>query len=211
MSVPKSTAPWLNPGETLVCFGDSLTEQQGYVPILQKELGAKGINVINAGLGGDKTPHALTRLAADVLSRKPDAVSLFFGHNDCIIGCGEWRDEPVVSPLTFAENLKWIIHLCRMKCGIKKFSINTMADRMEGVQFHKFGDCRTPYCQAARLVADDMNTLLVPLDSIFAELWAKNRSNATPEGLLYTYDGLHMNRSGYEVIADAMLREWNMK
>lgn len=211
MSIPKEEGPWLYGGETLLCFGDSLTAAaNGYVKFLQETLQLRGVRVINAGLGGDKTPQALTRLKADVIEKKPDAVSIFFGNNDAVIGRGVWRDEPVVSPRTFEENLKWIIHLCRLLGGIRKFSINTLTNRMEGRSYLDFGDIRREYCQAARRAADDMNTRLVPLDAVFADLREKNYARLSPEGLLYTRDGLHMNEEGYRIIADAMLREWNM-
>ena len=163
-----------------------------------------------AGLGGDKTPQALSRLRSDVIDRKPDAVSIFFGNNDAVIGRGEWRDEPLVSPVTFGENLQWIIHLCRLQGGIRKFSINTLTDRMEGQQYLDFGDCRGEYCLAARRTADLMNTLLVPLDAVFRDLRERNIARISPEGLLYTRDGIHMNDEGYRIIAETMLREWNL-
>ena len=211
MSIPKEEGPWLHAGDVLVCFGDSLTASaNGYVKFLQETLQLRGIQVINAGYPGDKTPYALTRLRKDVIEKKPTAVSLFFGNNDAIIGRGIWRDEPRISPLTFEENLKWIIHLCRLLGGIEKFSINTLTNRMEGRQFLDFGDTRAAYCLAARNAADAMNARLVPLDSVFAELREKNFARVSPEGLLYTSDGLHMNEAGYRIIAETMLREWKM-
>ena len=211
MSIPKHNGPWLKGGDVLVCFGDSLTAAgNGYVKFLQETLQLRGVNVINAGYPGDKTPYALTRLRTDVIAKKPTAVSLFFGNNDAIIGRGIWRDEPIISPLTFEENLKWIIHLCRLLGGIEKFSINTLTLRMEGKQFLDFGDVRPAYCQAARNAADAMNALLVPLDAVFAELREKNYARISSDGLLYTTDGLHMNEEGYRIIARTMLREWSM-
>jgi len=211
MSIPKEEGPWLHAGQTVLCFGDSLTAAaNGYVKYLQEKLQFRGIQVINAGLGGDKTPQALSRLRTDVIDRKPDAVSIFFGNNDAVIGRGEWRDEPLVSPVTFGENLQWIIHLCRLQGGIRKFSINTLTDRMEGKQYLDFGDCRGEYCLAARRTADLMNTVLVPLDAVFRDLRERNIDRISPEGLLYTRDGIHMNDEGNRIIADTMLREWNL-
>ena len=211
MSIAREEGPWLRAGETLLCFGDSLTAAaKGYVKTLQDELQFRGVKVLNAGLGGDKTPLALTRLKTDVIDRKPDAVSIFFGNNDSLIGRGEWRDEPVISPLTFEENLKWIIHLCRLLGGIRKFSINTVTGRLEGRLYHEFGDLLREYCLAARRAADSMSARLVPLDTVFADLREKNRGSTSPEGLLYTKDGLHMNDEGYAIIARTMLREWNL-
>ena len=211
MSIPKPEGPWLQSGETLVCFGDSLTAAaNGYVKFLQEKLQFRGIKVVNAGLGGDKTPQALTRLQKDVIDLQPSAVSIFFGNNDAVIGRGIWRDEPTVSPQTFQDNLKWIIHLCRLRSSIRKFSINTLTNRMEGRSYLNFGDCLTPYNQAARKAADDMNACLVPLDAVFARLREENYARMSPEGLLYTKDGVHMNEDGYRIVADTMLREWNM-
>jgi len=211
MSIPKAEGPWLHEGETLVCFGDSLTAAaEGYIAFLRQALEPRGIRVVNAGLPGDKTPAALTRLKTDVIAAKPDAVSIFFGNNDALIGRGVWRDEPGISPLTFEENLKWIVHLCRLQGGIGKFSINTVAPRLEGAQFLDFGEVNLAYCRAARNAADAMNTLLVPLDSAFTLLREENRSRMSPEGLLYTRDGLHMNNEGCRIIAEFMLREWRM-
>ena len=135
------TQKFLEPGETLVCFGDSLTHADpGYVSILQERLPEN--KIINAGVGGDKTPTAFMRFQRDVIDLKPTAVSIFFGTNDAVIGRGVWRDEPVVSPQTFGENLKWIIHLCRLQGGIRKFSINTIPNRPEGRAYLEIGDLR---------------------------------------------------------------------
>lgn len=210
--VPKDDKPFLLPGETLVCFGDSLTQaKEGYVSVLQKELEKRSIKVINAGLGGDKTPAALTRLQEKVIDLAPDAVSLFFGSNDALIGKGKWRDEPVVDPVTYEDNLCWIIHLCRLRSEkIRKFSINTILPRFEGHVYREFGLCSTPYCQAARRAADRMNARLVSLDVLFERLWQQNAAKASQDGLLYTIDGCHMTPEGYEIIAEAMLKEWNL-
>ena len=210
--VPKDDKPFLLPGETLVCFGDSLTQaKEGYVSVLQKELEKRSIKVINAGLGGDKTPAALTRLQEKVIDLAPDAVSLFFGSNDALIGKGKWRDEPTVDPVTYEDNLCWIIHLCRLRSEkIRKFSINTILPRFEGHVYREFGLCSTPYCQAARRAADRMNARLVSLDVLFERLWQLNAAKASQDGLLYTIDGCHMTPEGYEIIAEAMLKEWNL-
>jgi len=211
MSVPALEGPWLEAGDRLLCFGDSLTAaEDGYVKILQDKLESRDIRVINAGLGGDKTPQALTRLKSDVIDRNPTAVSIFFGNNDAVIGRGVWRDEPIVSPLTFEDNLKWIIHLCRLHGGIRKFSITTIAARMEGRRFSEYGDIRREYCLAARHAADAMDACLVPLDAVFTELREKNIGRFSGEGLLYTLDGLHLNAEGNRIAAETMLKAWNL-
>ena len=205
--IEKLTKPWLESRETLVCFGDSLTAAEpGYVSLLEAELAPKGIHVVNAGLGGDKTPQALTRLVADVLDRKPDAVSLFFGANDAVIGRGCWRDEPVVEPVTYRDNLVWMVHLCRQLGKVSRFSIAAPAGRLEGASWHEFGDIRREYALMARQAADLAGALFVPLDTVLDQ--ARDNMPATPQGLKLTVDGTHPNADGYRLIAETMLKTW---
>ena len=210
--VPIPDEPWLKEGETLLCFGDSLTSAKnpGYVEKLAAFLEPKGIRVLNAGEGGDKTPHALSRLQEAVLDLKPDAVSFFFGANDAVIGRGIWRDEPVVEPVTYRDNLVWMVHLCRLQSKkIRKFSIAAPTGRMEGASGVDFGDIRHDYCLAARRAAELADARFVPLDTRLDLV----RETMAPDekGLKLTKDGIHMTDQGYGLIADIMLETWRMK
>jgi len=201
--------PWLDKGEKLVCFGDSLTAaQDGYVKILEDKLKKQKIKVVNAGFGGDKTPAALARLRSDVIAQKPDAVSVFLGANDAAVGRGVWADEPRVEPAAYKSNLIWIIHLCRL-AGIKKFSIATPAWQFEGAALKNNGSVMPLYCIAAREAADEADARLVPLDAVFALEWQMHGSRSK-SGMLLTRDGTHMSPAGNELIAATMLSAWKM-
>jgi len=71
-------------GEAIICFGDSLTEGVGagpgedYPSVLSRQI---GFPVINAGQRGDTTAQALTRLADEVLNRRPRLVIILLGGN----------------------------------------------------------------------------------------------------------------------------------
>ena len=73
------------PYDIIICFGDSLTFGTGagpgmdYPAQLSKMIAQP---VINAGVPGDTTASALTRLQRDVLSRFPDVVLITLGGND---------------------------------------------------------------------------------------------------------------------------------
>ena len=199
--------PLLEKGEKLLCFGDSITASAtGYVKILQERLEKLGMEVINAGRGGDKTTWALTRLQNDVIERKPDAVSIFLGANDAAVGRGQWADEPIVSPEAYRCNLVWIIHLCRM-AGIEKFSITPPLYRFEGKTWAEHGDIMEPYRLAAREAADEMKVRLVPADIVFAEEWARHPGHT---GLLLTTDGTHLTEKGNQIVAETMLATWGI-
>jgi len=200
--------PWLGKNDKLICFGDSITASPtGYVSILREKLKKMKINVVNAGRGGDKTPWALTRLQHDVIEAKPDAVSIYLGANDSIIGRGRWADEPTVPVEAYKSNLIWMVHLCRL-AGISKLSITPPAWRFEGDAYIEHGDILTSYCLAAREAAAEMRTRFVPLDIAFAEEWARHPGHT---GLLLTTDGIHMTARGNAMIADTMLKAWNIK
>ena len=72
-------------GQTIVCFGDSLTEGVGagqgedYPSVLSRLIAAP---VVNAGHRGDTTAAALNRLARDVLDKNPRLVIVLLGGND---------------------------------------------------------------------------------------------------------------------------------
>jgi len=200
--------PWIEKGETLVCFGDSITAgNASYVRLLADALEPKGVKVVNAGLPGDKTPMALTRIR-DVSEQKPDAVVFFFGANDSVIGRGRWRDEPVVEPTTFRDNLVWMMYYLK-RTGVEKFSVVVPPGRCEGVGLSEFGSVCVAYQLAAREAADRMNAVLVPLDYVFAQAYKVGAPSE--RGLLMTTDGVHFSQKGKELASETMLEAWNMK
>ena len=198
--------PWLEANDTLVCFGDSITSEGGYVEMLQQSLKPMNINVINAGRGGDKTPWALTRFQ-QILDAKPSAISIYLGTNDSAIGRRRWADEPVVPPEAYKCNLIWMAYLAKL-AGITKISITPPAYRFEGESYAEFGDIMAPYRIAARDAADAAQCRFVPLDIVFAEEWARHPGHT---GLLLTRDGVHMTDTGNSLIAGAMLKAWRMQ
>lgn len=78
--------PLLKPGERLVFYGDSITEQRMYTKYVMAwctlHLPDAAITFRNAGWSGDTAPGGLGRLQRDVLSLKPNVVSIVFGMND---------------------------------------------------------------------------------------------------------------------------------
>ncbi|MBQ6597087.1 MAG: hypothetical protein IJH79_05995 [Lentisphaeria bacterium] len=197
---------FLAKGDMLVCFGDSLTfADPGYVSILREKL--SGNTVINAGKGGDKTVTALMRFQKDVLDLKPNALSIFFGVNDAVIGHGRWANEPMLSPEAYRSNIVWMIHTARLS-GISKVSVAAPFAEPEGEYFLEDGDCFAAYCLAARKAADEMNARIVPLDSMFRNEWRKHPGHT---GLLLTRDGVHPTPEGNRLIAETFLSAWRMK
>src|SRR5437867_12331161 len=92
--VPFVTAPEppkeLKGVRTIVTLGDSITQgganPGGYVWLLQKYLDTlnpnQAIRVVNAGISGHKSTDMAARFQRDVVSAKPDIVTISVGVND---------------------------------------------------------------------------------------------------------------------------------
>lgn len=88
----------------VVCFGDSITKR-GYPAELGKLL---GVDVVNAGVGGNTTTAGLKRMQRDVLDLTPRVVVIFFGTNDSRV------DAPKVHVTVdhYVANLRQMITRC---------------------------------------------------------------------------------------------------
>ena len=85
-------------GDKVAFLGDSITQQgksspSGYVNLVSSALAANGvkIEVIGAGISGHKSDQMLDRLERDVLSKKPQWMTLSCGVNDVWHGEKECR------------------------------------------------------------------------------------------------------------------------
>ena len=201
--------PFLKENDTLVCWGDSLTsDRNSYVGYLADELAPMNIKVINAGREGDKTPLALMRLETVLFKQEFDALAIFLGVNDAIIGRGRWADEPFISPQTYFDNMVWMISHIRTFLGDKKISVIVPYSPFEAEAHYEFGDCVCPYMEKARDVAALMKCRMVPLDLKYDEF--RKGKGPLAEKIL-TYDGVHPTRELGEFTADVILKSWNMK
>ena len=75
----------------IVTVGDSITEAGkypgGYVWLLQRYLNAlypdRPIEIVNAGIGGNKSTDMQARFQKDAIDQKPDLVMINVGVNEC--------------------------------------------------------------------------------------------------------------------------------
>ena len=80
----------LQPDDRIVFLGDSITQAgdrpNGYVDLVRKTIADKHANlnveVIGAGISGNKVPNLEARLDRDVLSKNPTRVMIYIGIND---------------------------------------------------------------------------------------------------------------------------------
>ncbi len=192
----------------VIFFGDSITElgvrPGGYVTrvdsLYKLEKNQDQFEIIGSGIGGNKIYDLYLRLEDDVLSKNPDVVVIYIGVNDVwhklSKGTGTDPDkfERFYSAILkkFKErNIKVV--LCTPAVIGEKTDFSNQLD----------GDLNR-YSTIIRELANKNNLPLVDLRKKFLEyLGAHNPKNE--EKNILTYDGVHLNATGNQFVAEQML------
>lgn len=204
----------LKDGLKLSFFGDSITMQGGYVRNIQKALRegegtrAMRIKVFKHGLNGGRVPTVpegkspwgdLGGTMQELLDRdKPNVVSIFLGVNDV------WHGKNGTTPEDFEAGLKKMIAMC--EAAGAKVVLSTLAVLQEdGAKLKPKCD---QYAALTRKVAAETGAALVDLRKAFVAYLQSNGTALQPDGRvkcrgkLLTYDGVHANAQGNEILAD---------
>jgi acyl-CoA thioesterase-1 len=160
-------------GESIICFGDSLTEGVGaiagedYPSVLSRQLGSP---VINAGVRGDTTAAALERLADEVLNKNPRLVILLLGGNDFL------RQRPRRET---RQNLEEIV---------RRVQAHDAMVVIAGIRLGVFGD---DYAEIFEQTAEQFGALYIP--QVMKGILTNSSLRSDP---------IHPNGAGYRLIAD---------
>lgn len=198
------------PHPPLVCLGDSITK--GYRPGVTKEetfssqleklLLEKGCKnqVLNVGIGGERTDQALHRFEKDVASKKPAMVLIMYGANDSYIDKG--KTSPRISKEQFATNLKELVQKCKKIGAIPLLMTSNSYGRKptnNGADKNP-NDLLSEFMVVTRLVAKESNTLLID----HFEFWSLADKSGTDVSK-WTTDQLHPNPLGHKKMAELIL------
>lgn len=206
---------------TIVAFGDSTTAPRGplrvYAARLQQQLSTRGQNVriINSGVGGNTTRHAMKRFKRDVLIHQPDTVIIQFGINDAAIDV--WKKPPATEPRVsredFRQNLRhFVTSLRKSGAHVILMTPNPLrwTAKLKDLYGHPPYDPNEPegfqfllkeYASDVRQLANAMSVELVDIDQIFRTAAAS--ADFTVDQLLL--DGMHPNDDGHALITQALL------
>lgn len=181
---------------TIVALGDSLTagygladQNQGFVPVLESWLKAKGHDVVvqNAGVSGDTTAGGLARVGW-ALGPEADGVIVTLGGNDLLRG---------IDPAASKANLDGILK----EAAARKLPVLLVAMKAPG----NFGpDYKAAFDAMYGELAAAYGTLLA--DDFFAGLRAAGADPADPASLaaFMQADGLHPNPEGVKLIVEGL-------
>jgi lysophospholipase L1-like esterase len=199
----------LKKGDRIIFLGDSITEAgvspKGYVTAIKKALAEKhkdlNIEVIGAGISGNKVPDLQRRLEKDVLMKKPSIVVIYIGINDVWHGendpaKGTPKDKYEAGLTEIIGKIKSagarVVICTPTVIGEKKAGANKLDSRLD------------EYAEISGKVAKDTKSQLCDLRKTFQDYLTKNNSEDKEKGVL-TSDRVHLNEAGNKLVADTIL------
>ncbi len=209
-------------GDKIAFLGDSITaggwgNPAGYVRLVIAGLEANGIKAeaVPAGISGHKSDQMLSRLDKDVLSKKPQWMTLSCGVNDVWHGprgvplddamakSGTY-DDKVATRGTYKKNITAIIDRAQA-AGVKPVML-TATVIQENLDSKENG-LIAPYNAFLREVAKEKKVPLADLNALFQErIKAENK----PSVKVLTSDGVHMNVEGNKLMAVGVLQAFGL-
>jgi isoamyl acetate esterase len=200
----------LKKGDRIVFLGDSITaggvSPKGYVTLIKKVLNEKhkdlGIEIIGAGISGNKVPDLQRRLDRDVLAKKPTLVMIYIGIND--VWHGEKDPKKGTSKDKFEAGLKEIIG--KIKDAGARVILCTPSVIGEKPDGSNNLDAKLDeYSDLSRRVAREEKVQLCDLRRAFLDYLKKNNAENKERGILTT-DRVHLNEAGNRFVAEVMLK-----
>lgn len=183
-------------GQKVAFLGDSITQfgwerPGGYVRLVVAGLDSVGVKVVPvpAGISGNTSRDMLARVDRDVISKKPDWMTLSCGVNDV------WHGLNGVDLPTYKTNMAAIVDKAQA-AGIKVM-ILTATVIQEGD--NPFNQKLVAYNDYLRELAKEKN---LPLADLNTNFWTYLKAPHTG-GL--TVDGVHMNPKGNMLMARGIL------
>jgi lysophospholipase L1-like esterase len=197
----------VKPGDKVAFLGDSITQAGqgspgGYVQLIGSGLAANGvkIEIIGAGISGHKSNQMLDRLERDVLSKKPQWMTLSCGVNDV------WHGDKGVPLEDYQKNITSIVDKAQA-AGIK---VVILTSTMIGEdQANPNNQKLISYNEFLRDLAKEKKCLFADLNGeMQATLAAAVKAQAKPgnKGNLLTSDGVHMAFAGNQMMALGVLK-----
>lgn len=192
-------------GEKVAFLGDSITQagarKNGYCDLVIRGLAAVGVKatMVPAGISGHKSNQMLARLERDVLSKKPDVMTLSCGVNDV------WHGKNGVPLDQYKVNITKIVDTAQA-AGIKVVILTSTMIHED--QSKKNNQILIGYNDFLKELAKKKKCPLADLngDMQSAIAAAKDKKG----GKLLTSDGVHMNPAGNKMMATGVLRAFGL-
>jgi lysophospholipase L1-like esterase len=197
-------------GERIVFFGDSITEQgvkpNGYITLFREELKTRypdfAIEVIGAGVSGNKVPDLQNRLAKDVIEKKPNAVVIYIGINDV----WHWKLNNLkgTTEQQYESGLREIIARIEYSGAEVILCTPSVIGEVPDSTYRQ-NQMLNQYAAISRKITKDRGVRLCDLHKAFDIYLLANNPDKKEKGILTT-DGVHLNDEGNKFVAKELLR-----
>ncbi|MES2439944.1 MAG: SGNH/GDSL hydrolase family protein [Verrucomicrobiota bacterium] len=193
-------------GSKVAFLGDSITQggnnsPGGYVRLVGSGLAANSvkIEIIGAGVSGHKSNQMLERLERDVLSKKPDWMTLSCGVNDV------WHGDKGVSLEDYKKNITAIVDQAQA-AGIKVMILTSTMIRED--QSNAENQKLVAYNDFLRTLVTEKKCLFADLNAEMQAAIAEAAKSTRPriKGNYMTTDGVHMALAGNLMMATGVLK-----
>lgn len=210
---PQPTPIALHDGDRVVFFGDSITEAavepEGYITelgtLLRAKLPEAKIELLGAGISGNRVPDLQARIERDVLAKQPTVVVIYIGINDVWhsqSGRGTPKD-------AYAAGLRQLVERLRTaKARVLLCTPTVIGEKRSGT--NKLDAMLDEYAALSRQVATTTGAQLLDLRALFVAHLQEHNAADAKQGVL-TSDGVHLNAAGNRFVAErlgeALLRQ----
>lgn len=171
----------------IVLAGDSITDMYYHYELFEKYRSESGKKVYNRGISGDCTNRLLERLENNVLCLEPEKIVYLIGTNDLAFGA---------SKEYVAENIREIIERTKHRCPGCKIAFQSV------YPVNRLRDRKNRDMLALNVLIKE---ICRETDSVYIDLYDALCDSEGNFDMKYTYDGLHPNVHGYEIITKAIL------
>lgn len=210
-------------GEKIAFLGDSITQggwqnPVGYVRLVMAGLAANGVQAeaVPAGISGHKSNDMLGRLERDVLSKKPQWMTLSCGVNDvwhekrgvplndATAAVEGAYDAKVAERGTYEKNISQIVDRAQA-AGVRVvlLTATVIHENLESPENAKLA----PFNEFLRGLAKAKNVPLADLNAMFQE---RIKAANQPGKNVLTGDGVHMNAAGDKLMAVGVLQAFGL-
>jgi len=198
----------LKKGDLIVAMGDSITQQGGYLKMVDQVLAEQYPDlqlpkIKGVGIGGQKAEDMVKRFEKDVVAKKPAVVTISVGINDVWHRLKDAHSDEVLAK--YKENVTKMVDLAQA-ANIKVIII---APTVIQEDLTNEGNKRLlMYVDAEREIAKAKNCTLIDLHQMFREAISKRPETlpASKGKNHYTGDGVHMAPAGDAIMAIGVLK-----
>lgn len=202
-----AAAVQLRDGDRVVFLGDSITAAgatgKGFIKLIETDLTTRApkltVELIGAGISGNRVPDLLARVQRDVLRRQPTVVIVYIGINDV------WHSlqDRGTRKEDFEAGLRDLVQqFVQANARTILCTPSVIGEKAAGT--NPLDAMLDEYAAITRRVATDAGVAVLDLRQRFlGHLGTHNDSDA--EAGVLTADGVHLNAAGNRLVADAML------